>query len=234
MSRTWCCTPVPAPPTGASPSRTSTSTTRCSSTVSAPPRTPRWRWRTSARRRWWGGVSPCRAGRRTRGCWSWTAARRRVTTCSSRACMWRCCRSLGAPNPPDPTCPCEPAARAAHPCPHPLTGGAQMAELTVQVITRVDGGLEPTYAAADSGGDTVRDVRNLFLHVRNGDASPHTVTIVTPGTVGGLAIEDYTSTVPAGEERLIGPIGELFRASTGLASISYDGVTDVTVAAFRI
>lgn len=109
-----------------------------------------------------------------------------------------------------------------------------MAELTVQAITRADGGLEPTYEAADSGGDTVRVVSNLFLHVRNGDASPHTVTIVTPGTVGGLAIEDYTSTVPAGEERMIGPIGELFRASTGLASISYDAVTDVTVAAFRI
>jgi hypothetical protein len=109
-----------------------------------------------------------------------------------------------------------------------------MAELTVQTITRASDGLEPTYAAAAGGGDTVQVVSNLFLHVKNGDASPHTVTVVTPGTVAGLAIADLTATIPASEERMIGPIDQNFRATNGLASITYDGVTSVTIAAIRV
>lgn len=109
-----------------------------------------------------------------------------------------------------------------------------MAELTVQAVTRASDGLEPTYAAASGGGDTVRVAENLFLHVKNGDASAHTVTVATPGTVAGLAIADLTATIPASEERMIGPIDQNFRASTGLASITYDGVTSVTIAAIRI
>lgn len=109
-----------------------------------------------------------------------------------------------------------------------------MAELTVQAVTRSGSGLEPTYANAASGGDTVRVVPNLWLHVKNGDSSEHTVTIATPKTVDGLAVADGTWTVPASEERLIGPIGDVFRDSDGMASITYDGVTSVTIAAFRI
>lgn len=109
-----------------------------------------------------------------------------------------------------------------------------MAELTVQTITRASDGLEPTYDTAAAGGDTVQVVSNLFLHVKNGDASPHTVTVATPGTVAGLAISDLTATIPAAEERMIGPIDQYFRASDGLASISYDGVTSVTIAAIRV
>lgn len=109
-----------------------------------------------------------------------------------------------------------------------------MAELTVQAVTRANNGLDPTYAAAAVGGDTVRVVDNLFLHVKNGDAAPHTVTVATPGTIGGLAIADLPATIPAGDERMIGPIDHNFRASTGLASITYDGVTSVTIAAIRV
>lgn len=109
-----------------------------------------------------------------------------------------------------------------------------MAELTVQTVTRASDGLEPTYAAASGGGDTVQVVTNLFLHIKNGDASSHTVTVVTPGTVAGLAIADLTATIPAGEERMIGPIDQNFRASNGLASITYDAATLVTIAAIRV
>jgi hypothetical protein len=107
-----------------------------------------------------------------------------------------------------------------------------LAELTRQTISRA--GLDPTYATAAGGGDTVRVGPNLFLHVKNGDASPHTVTVVTPNTYEGLAVADLAVTVPATDERMIGPIGDVFRGANGLASITYDGVTSVTIAALRV
>jgi hypothetical protein len=106
-----------------------------------------------------------------------------------------------------------------------------VALLTTQTIAAT--GLTPAYASASGGGDTVRVVRNLFLHVKNGGGSSITVTLATPGTVDGLAIADRAVTVANGAESMI-PITDVYRASSGLASISYSGVTSVTVAAIRI
>lgn len=44
-----------------------------------------------------------------------------------------------------------------------------------------------------------------FLVVRNNGASAHTVTLVTPGAIEGLALADRQISVPAGETRYIGP-----------------------------
>ncbi|WP_327378012.1 hypothetical protein OG393_31045 [Streptomyces sp. NBC_01216] len=109
-----------------------------------------------------------------------------------------------------------------------------MATLTVQTIPA--GGLSPVYSAAAGGGDQLKPGKTTFLHVVNGDASPITVTVATPGTVGGLAIADRAVPVGASDEQMIPIPADLYGdpADSGLASVSYSAVTSVTVAALRI
>ena len=104
-----------------------------------------------------------------------------------------------------------------------------MATLATQAVALT--GLEAVYSAAAAGGDKFTPTRTTFLHVKNGDVSDKTVTVVTPGTVLGLAIADAATVVTAGEERFIGPFDPaVFAGSDGLASITYSAVTSVTVA----
>lgn len=105
-----------------------------------------------------------------------------------------------------------------------------MATLTKQSVVRT--GLEPSYDAASSGGDEFANTGAEFIHVKNGDGSPHTVTIETPNLVDGtLAIADRDVVVPAGEERMIGPfpVGT-YNDGDGLVQLTYDAVTSVTIA----
>lgn len=94
-------------------------------------------------------------------------------------------------------------------------------------------GLAPSYAAATGGGDTITCGDRVFLHVKNASGGAITVTVVTPNTISGLAIADVAISVPATTgDRMIGPLtSALFDPGTGLASITYSGVTSLTVAA---
>lgn len=107
-----------------------------------------------------------------------------------------------------------------------------MAELTVQTIVRA--GLNPAYSAAAPGGDSCKTGPRTFLHLKNGHSAPQTVTVVTPGTVEGLAVADLAVAVPNAGERIIGPISDVFRGAGGLADITYSGTTLLTIAAIRI
>lgn len=110
-----------------------------------------------------------------------------------------------------------------------------MATLTNQPVVR--GGLAPSYAAAAGGGDKFRPNENVLLHVKNGSGGAITVTVVTPGTVGGEAIADRAVSVPAGGERMIGPFPERLFANnsdSGLASITYSAVTSLTIACLEL
>lgn len=111
-----------------------------------------------------------------------------------------------------------------------------MATLATQRITRA--GIAPSYAAAAAGGDKCRPGGDVFLHVKNGSAGALTVTIVTPGeAIENVAIADLAVSVPAAGEQLIGPLpGSQFgnSADSGLASITYSGVTSLTIAAFSL
>jgi hypothetical protein len=107
-----------------------------------------------------------------------------------------------------------------------------MAALSTTVVPLT--GAAVSYTAAASGGDTCQTGQGILLLVKNGDSSSHTVTLATPGTVHGLAIADRTVTVAAGAETAIPVTGDYRNASTGLASITYDGVTSVTVAVIRV
>lgn len=105
-----------------------------------------------------------------------------------------------------------------------------MATVASQSITTA--GTEVTYSAASGGGD--RFLPGTLLHVRNGSASPITMTIVTPGLVDGLAVTDRTVAVPAGEERFVLAPDKLYRSSDGLADITWSDVTTVTFASIRV
>lgn len=108
-----------------------------------------------------------------------------------------------------------------------------MAQLSVQEIDHT--GLNPSHAAADGGGDTFEnpDVKGrTFLWVKNGDTSGKTVTFDSTESCNQGFDHDVQVTVPAGEDRLIGPFDRDRFGNP--VSASYDDVTSVTVAAVRL
>ena len=112
-----------------------------------------------------------------------------------------------------------------------------MALLTAQNI--VTGGLEATYTAAAAGGDTVVPDERTFLHYKNASVGDITVTLVCEGTCSfgsSTPTHDRTVVITAAEERFIptGPSIRFADSVTGLVSITYSGVTTLTVAAVRI
>ena len=109
-----------------------------------------------------------------------------------------------------------------------------MAALSVTVPS--EAGTSIAFVAAAGGGDTATWYSDLVLHVKNDDAVDHDVTIDVPGTCEfgvSNAAHDHTVTVPAGEEKQIRIGNSKFKQSNGNVNISYDGVTDLFVAAFR-
>jgi hypothetical protein len=89
-----------------------------------------------------------------------------------------------------------------------------------------------TFEAANVDGNMIDGDRSVLLHVINGDASPHTATILS-----GLAVADEPVVVAAGDHAVIGPFDPRTfdrpsgAADPGLIYVDYDAVTSVTVAA---
>lgn len=108
-----------------------------------------------------------------------------------------------------------------------------MALLTAQVVALA--GITPSYAAV-AASDTFAPDDDLFLHVKNGGGSPDTVTFTDNSrTAGGSAATNPTVSVPAGQERIIGPIPQVFQnTSTGIITVAHSFTTSVTCALFRI
>lgn len=109
-----------------------------------------------------------------------------------------------------------------------------MATLSTQVIALA--GINPTYASAGASGDKVAPSERTFVHVKNGSASPVTVTLTATAAVRGQTVTSPTVSVPASGERMIGPLtADLLAGSAdGLVAITYSSNTTVTVAALRI
>lgn len=108
-----------------------------------------------------------------------------------------------------------------------------MATLTPQQATVLGAAFAPV--AASGGGDKVAPSSRGALLVENGGVGSITVTIVVPGSTDyGQAEPDYTVTVAAGASKLIGPFPADLADSDGLVSITYSGVTSVTVAAIQV
>lgn len=112
-----------------------------------------------------------------------------------------------------------------------------MAVLTPQTITGA--GIAPTYGAAAAGGDSfpVNTDQRHFLHVKNGGASPITVTI-TPVTLaektvgaGSLTVPSLGGSVAATSDKMFGPFPVDYMGANGQVQVTYSAVTTVTVAA---
>jgi hypothetical protein len=112
-----------------------------------------------------------------------------------------------------------------------------MATLVAQTVTRA--GIVPTYTAAAGGGDAAPCGADFFLVVINGGGSSITVTLAIPAGASGFGQVAYTSTVVTvvnATTRFIGPLQpQLYQdPTTGLCTITYSGVTTVTVGVFNV
>lgn len=108
-----------------------------------------------------------------------------------------------------------------------------MALLTVQTIARA--GVAPTLNAV-SASDTFANDGRTYIDVNNGGATSLTVTIVTPATVDGLAIDDRTVTIAAGQRRVIGPFPKATynHPTTGLVTVNFSATASITCAVLRL
>ena len=105
--------------------------------------------------------------------------------------------------------------------------------------------LDPTgvFTAEQSGDSANNHVManngEVVIVARNADgAAPHTVTLVTPGTVGGLAITDQAVSVPASSTRFIGPLDpdvydQPSGADTGKVYVNVDS-SQLKLSAYRL
>lgn len=111
-----------------------------------------------------------------------------------------------------------------------------MATLSTQAVNRA--GVGPTYAACAGGGDRFTPSSNTYLHVKNGSGGALTVTVAaTRVPKPNQTISNNVVSVPAAGERMIGPFPwEDYVATdgSGLADITYSGVTSLTIGVFQI
>jgi hypothetical protein len=107
-----------------------------------------------------------------------------------------------------------------------------VALLTSQAV--VAPSLTPTYTAVNAS-DTITPDSNLFLHVKNANASPSVVTITDSGTTpGGSAATNPTVSVPATTGDRMIPISSAYaNPTTGLITVSYSVTASVTAALIR-
>jgi hypothetical protein len=113
-----------------------------------------------------------------------------------------------------------------------------MATLTVQSVSRV--GAAPTFAAATGGGDAAPVGANNWIEVKNTSGAPITVTVATtaagaPFAGTALAVESFSVPATTGDI-LYGPLNpQLFAdPTTGMATITYSGVTNLTIGCFSL
>jgi hypothetical protein len=113
-----------------------------------------------------------------------------------------------------------------------------MANVTLIPQPIDDTGADPVYTTPLSSADTyfVRNDGRVFLHFKKTGAGNCTLTIVTPGTVGGLAIADRVITVPATVgDKMIGPFPrELYNDGNNDLTFTLNGITGLSVAVIQV
>lgn len=102
-----------------------------------------------------------------------------------------------------------------------------------EVLVTTAGATPPTRAAA--AADTIVPSEDVDLFVRNASAGAITVTVVAKTTCNQGVLHDLVVAVPAGGDKLIGPLPPQRFAdpATGLASVNYSATASVTVASIR-
>jgi hypothetical protein len=118
-----------------------------------------------------------------------------------------------------------------------------MAELTVQEIGLLDGGLNPSLAAADAGGDEFDNTidERTFLRLANASAGALSVDVqpaiaeLTAAGYGTIPVPPLEGVIPAGEERWFGPFPRAYNDESRKVQITYPlGVTSLTVAVVKL
>lgn len=97
-------------------------------------------------------------------------------------------------------------------------------------------GAIPTYnpATVTDGDSFVNDGRT-WVHVKNGSASPVTLTIAVPQTVDGLDVADRTVSVAAGAEKVIGPFPTTtYNQIDSSVWLNWSAVADISFAVMRL
>lgn len=109
-----------------------------------------------------------------------------------------------------------------------------MSEVTLTPQGLAPTGITPSYTGSLLTTNTylVRNNGRVMLHFKKSGAGDCTVTIDTPGTVGGLAIAQQTITVAATTgDKMIGPFpSSVYNNSAGNLSITLSEITGLTVA----
>lgn len=102
--------------------------------------------------------------------------------------------------------------------------------LTPQTVTRE--GIQQSFTALNAVDVYFVSITDrTILHFINDGASPATVTLVTPGNVSGLTIEDPTVVVPATSHAMASPLPRgVFADGSGQLQFTQDQATGVTVA----
>jgi len=120
-----------------------------------------------------------------------------------------------------------------------------MARTVLTVNSVIRAGLVVSYDSGDqSNGHSFDNTgENVFLLVKNADASPMTVTITTPKTVDGHEIGDLNIEVTNAEERCIGPFPNALYGTVDTdpdpvidpaVFVDLSSDTSLTLAAFRL
>ena len=105
--------------------------------------------------------------------------------------------------------------------------------LTIQACNA--NGLEPVYTSATVAGDSFNNSGSEVFIVKNGSASPLTLTVVSPTKCNQGFSHDLTITVDAGDEKILGKFApSRFNDASGLLTVNYSAVTSVTVAVVRV
>jgi len=108
-----------------------------------------------------------------------------------------------------------------------------MADLTVQKVSKA--GLTPSYDSCAETGDAALNGGKTFLHVKNGHSGAWVVTVNSVQACSQGFDHDVVVSVPAGEERMIGPFERgRFNDANQKIAITYDGVTALTIAAIEV
>lgn len=108
-----------------------------------------------------------------------------------------------------------------------------MARTAITVELMGAAGTDATYSAAHVDGNKAVWSKDLFLHVKAPEN--RAITILTPGTVDGLDIEDRAVDVVPVSEELFVPLGRTaYVQADGMVYWDYDAVTTTTVAILKL
>jgi hypothetical protein len=115
-----------------------------------------------------------------------------------------------------------------------------MAAITVQEPSVSGTNMNPV--ACNAGGDTVLAVGGrTYIRLANGHSSSQTVTLVArqttrpaDGQFPAQAVADIAVVVPNADQMLIGPIPAAYVDNNGNLSLTYSGVTLLTIEAFKV